>query len=135
MNRRESLDAGSPAGTASWRIALRDGRDRLSASDPGRYRLHQAIRVVTCVGITALVEYLFALALGAPALQLIMTGAVIAMMTASFTSRETQRRGLLFVDVAEELRGLFAGKERRHLLAYSDRLGLQVRLEGGGGRR
>lgn len=46
-----------------------------------------------------------------------------------------QRRGLLFVDVAEELRGLFAGKERRHLLAYSDRLGLQVRLEGGGGRR
>jgi len=68
----------------------------LSASDPGRYRLHQAIRVVTCVGITALVEHLLALALGAPSLQLIMTGAVIAMMTASFTSRETQRKGLLF---------------------------------------
>ncbi|SNT54176.1 hypothetical protein SAMN05443665_104151 [Actinomadura meyerae] len=52
-----------------------------------------------------------------------------------YKAATAQRPGLLFVDVAEDLRGLFAGKGRKHLMAYSDQLGLQVRLEGGGGRR
>jgi hypothetical protein len=39
------------------------------------------------------------------------------------------RNGLLFVDVAEDLRGLFAGKGREHLLTYSAQLGVDVRLE------
>lgn len=64
-------------------------------------------------------------------------GAPIAssLRLVQYKAATAQRPGLLFVDVAEDLRGLFAGKGRQHLIAYGDQLGLQVRLEGGGQRR
>ncbi|MFD0885638.1 hypothetical protein ACFQ08_13875 [Streptosporangium algeriense] len=47
---------------------------------------------------------------------------------------QTRRNAMLFVDLPQELRGIFAGKERVRLNDYSARLGVDVRLEGGNRR-
>lgn len=81
-------------GTARLRTALRDGRDRLIASDPGLGRLRQGLRAVLAVGTTVLVEQLYAQALGAPSILALLMGAIVAMLASTSVSEPTRQATL-----------------------------------------
>lgn len=82
------------AGRGRLAVEVRDLRDRVVASDPGRAHLRRGIGAVVAVGTTAAVEALAVRLVGAPsrsALLAIMLGAVIAMTLAT-SVRENERR-------------------------------------------
>lgn len=82
------------AGRSRLRLEVRDGRDRLVASDPGLARLGQAVRAVVAVATTIAVEAALVAVTGTPTtvgLLALMLGAVIAM-TMSTSIREESRR-------------------------------------------
>ncbi len=82
------------AGSSRLRLEVRDGRDRLVASDPGLARLGQAVRAVVGVATTIAVEAALVAVTGTPTtvgLLALMLGAVIAM-TMSTSIREESRR-------------------------------------------
>jgi uncharacterized membrane protein YccC len=76
------------------REELRDARDRWVASDPGLARLRQAVKVAVAVATTLGIEYLLSLAVGTPAVSLMLLGAVTAMLTAT-SVKENRRRQVL----------------------------------------
>ncbi len=78
----------------SLRDELQDARDRLVASDPGGTRVRHAGRATVAVASTLGVEWLVARALGQPALQLMLLGAIVAIPMATGI-RETRRRNVL----------------------------------------
>ncbi|HEV7172674.1 FUSC family protein [Pedococcus sp.] len=82
-------------GTARLRVALRDGRDRLIASDPGLGRLRQGLRAVLAVGTTVLVEQLYAQALGVPPILALLMGAIVAMLASTSVSEPSRQATLL----------------------------------------
>jgi hypothetical protein len=77
-------------GTARLRVALRDTRDRLIASDPGLGRLRQGLRAVLAVGTTVLVELLYARNLGAPPTLALLLGAIVAMLASTMVSEPSR---------------------------------------------
>ena len=82
------------AGGSRLRLEVRDGRDRLVASDPGLARLGQAVRAVVAVATTIAVEAALVAVTGTPTtvgLLALLLGAVIAM-TMSTSIREESRR-------------------------------------------
>lgn len=81
-------------GRSRLSVELRDGRDRLIASDPGGSQIRQRIWAVVAVGSTLAIEYGVALALGVPPLLTVMIGAVMAMMLAT-AIRESHRRTIV----------------------------------------
>ncbi len=110
-------------GTARLRTALRDGRDRLIASDPGLGRLRQGLRAVLAVGTTVLVEQLYAQALGAPPILALLMGAIVAMLASTSVSEPSRRATLLTMGgvpvVASVGAGLGVVTSAHHLLGLT----------------